>query len=180
MKLPRLSRPRRPSKRRVVVWVLSAAFLGAWLFFLWPTSLGGRTGYILVHGTSMRPGLHTGDLVLTRERSSYHVGEVVAFRVYGDQVIHRLHSGDAASGFQTKGDNRTEPDPWTIKSNAIVGQKWIRIPGMGTILARVHNPITIVLVAGALVVLGMKTKPSKPDGKDQEPAEAAEEVLPVG
>jgi signal peptidase I len=174
-----LSRPALPSRRKLLSGLLGFAFLAVWVFFLWPASLGGRTSYVVVHGTSMRPGLHTGDLVLTRERSSYHVGDVVAFHIDGGEVIHRLHSGSDSTGFTTKGDNRTEADPWTIQDTAIVGEEWLRVPGVGRMFAGAHNPVTIVLVLAALIVLGTKTTPSKRDrGTDDATHDEVPESVP--
>ncbi|MGH3497093.1 MAG: signal peptidase I [Nocardioidaceae bacterium] len=189
MTILRLPRPTRPPMRKIVLRVLGLAFLGVWVFFLWPTSLGGRTGYVVVQGTSMQPHLYTGDLVLTREQPSYHVGEVVAFHIDGGQVIHRLNSGSESAGFKTRGDNRTEADPWTIKDASIVGQEWIRIPGVGSLFARLHNPLTIVLVVLAMLVLGTKTTPPKRrqvdegasedsgDGEGSDPTEPADPMV---
>src|SRR5439155_25953216 len=83
-----------------------------WAQFLRPQSLGGRTGYVLVSGQSMEPRFHTGDMVMVLRRSSYHAGDVIAYRVpkgdamAGRQVIHRIIGGDAKKGFVVRGDNR--------------------------------------------------------------------------
>src|SRR6266403_550049 len=48
------------------------------------TACGGRlrtAGYVLVSGHTMLPRYHTGDLLLVEHKSSYHVGEVIAYRV---------------------------------------------------------------------------------------------------
>ena len=50
-----------------------------WYFFA-PPALGGSTTYVFTDGVSMEPRFHTGDLVLVRSQSSYHVGEIVAYR----------------------------------------------------------------------------------------------------
>src|SRR5215831_17838445 len=58
---------------------LAIAALVGWALFLRPQSLGGPAGYVLVSGKSMLPRYHTGDLVLVERRSSYHLGEVIAY-----------------------------------------------------------------------------------------------------
>src|SRR5213592_2340237 len=85
--------PRVPAARPRLAYgkaiALVAAQLGLLAVLLWlalPQGLGGRAGWVLVSGTSMLPHLHTGDLVLARHRSSYHVGEVIAYRVPEGQV----------------------------------------------------------------------------------------------
>jgi signal peptidase len=142
--------------------LLSAAsgfltIMAIWATFFWPSSLGGPASYVVVQGTSMQPGLHTGDLVITRRASSYHVGEAVAFKVDGGQVIHRLYSGSPQSGFTTKGDNRQQPDPWRIRSSAIIGQELIKIPHAGTALVGFRQPIPLVLGLAGLAVLSART-----------------------
>lgn len=177
----------RPSKRTLIVRILGGALVAAWAFCLWPTSLGGHVGYVVVDGTSMQPRFHTGDLVLTRTQSHYHVGEIVAFHIDGGQVIHRLHSGSEATGFTTKGDNRTTADPWVIRDSNVVGKEWIHIPALGGVLLRLHNPVTILLVFLALGVLGSKSTPAKgpePEATtggadDDEPGRAGSEDSPV-
>ena len=97
-----------------------------WAQYLRPQSLGGRAAYVLVSGKSMLPRYHTGDLVLVERQSSYHVGELIAYRVpkgdpmAGAQVIHRIVGGNAKQGFIVQGDNRTAPDVWHPKPGDIV------------------------------------------------------------
>src|SRR5579862_3566324 len=93
---------RAPSLRRVLNLaglLLTIAVAVFWALFLRPQSLGGPAGYVLVSGKSMLPRYHTGDLVLVERRSSYHVGELIAYHVpqgdpmAGAQVIHRIVGG---------------------------------------------------------------------------------------
>src|SRR5579884_1718426 len=110
---PRASlRPRLPQAKAAAFLVAQLALVAALLWFCLPQSLGGRADWVLVSGTSMLPHLHTGDLVLVERRSSYHVGEVVAYRVpqgqvgAGHVVIHRIIGGNGRTGWTMKGDNR--------------------------------------------------------------------------
>ena len=107
---------RRTNKVAGIALVVLA--LGFWMQYLRPQSLGGNAAYVLVSGHSMLPRYHTGDLVLVEHRSSYHVGEVIAYHVpkgdpmAGAEVIHRIVGGDGVHGFLMQGDNRTAPDVW--------------------------------------------------------------------
>ena len=116
---PRLEVPER--LRMPLALAKLAAILviaAACLWFGLPQRLGGRADWVLVSGTSMLPRMHTGDLVLVERRSSYHVGEVVAYRIQkgeigaGYVVIHRIIGGNGRTGWTMKGDNRTAPDLW--------------------------------------------------------------------
>ena len=117
--------------------------------FLRPQSLGGPAGYVLVSGKSMLPLYHTGDLVLVERQSSYHVGDVIAYRVpkgdpmAGAQVIHRIIGGDAKHGFVVQGDNRTAPDVWRPKPEDIVGAKALRIPNAVVVLQYLRSPLLL-------------------------------------
>ncbi len=157
---PILAEPRpvsdreRPHSALVLAKLACAvATLAACLWFGLPQSLGGRAGWVLVSGTSMLPHLHTGDLVLVERQSSYHVGEVVAFRVpkgepgAGFTVIHRIVGGNGRTGWTTKGDNRTAPDLWRPTNSDVVGAKQLRIPHAWVFLRFLHTPLLLGLLA---------------------------------
>ena len=128
-----------------------------WAQYLRPQSLGGRASYVLVSGKSMLPRYHTGDLVLVERQPSYHVGQLIAYRVpkgdpmAGSQVIHRIIGGDAKHGFIVQGDNRTAPDVWHPKPGDIVGAKALRIPSAVLILQFLRSPIFLGLLAACFV-----------------------------
>jgi signal peptidase len=128
-----------------------------WAHYLRPQAFGGSAAYVLVSGKSMLPRYHTGDLVLVEKHSSYHVGELIAYRVpkgdpmAGAQVIHRIIGGDAKHGFIVQGDNRTAPDVWRPKSGDIVGAKALRIPNAVLILQFLRSPLFLALLAACFV-----------------------------
>jgi signal peptidase I len=129
------------------------ALLAGCLWFGLPQSLGGRADWVLVSGTSMLPRFHTGDLVLVERQSSYHVGEVVAYRVpkgqigAGHVVIHRIIGGNGATGWRVKGDNRTAPDLWSPTNHDVLGAKQLRIPHAWFVLRIFHMPVLLALFA---------------------------------
>jgi len=137
--------------------VLLVALVLVWAMTLRPQSLGGPAGYVLVSGHSMLPRYKTGDLVLVERKSSYHVGQVIAYHVpkgdpmAGAQVIHRIIGGDAKRGFLVQGDNRTAPDVWRPKPQDIVGAKAVRIPNAVLVLQFLRSPVLIALLAACFV-----------------------------
>ncbi|HLY93728.1 MAG TPA: signal peptidase I [Gaiellaceae bacterium] len=145
------------SSGRALGLVLAVAAVVAWALFLRPQSLGGPAGYVLISGRSMQPHYHAGDMVLVERRSSYHVGEVIAYRVpkgdpmAGFQVIHRIVGGNARQGFVVQGDNRTAPDVWRPKPRDIVGAKTVRIPDSVIVLQLLRSPLLLALLAGSFV-----------------------------
>ena len=149
--------------------VLAVAAVVFWALFLRPQSLGGRAGYVLVSGKSMLPLYHTGDLVLVERHSSYHVGELIAYRVpkgdpmAGAQVIHRIVGGDAQHGFVVQGDNRTAPDVWRPKPADIVGAKAVRIPNAIVLLQYLRSPFVLALLVACFVFASVVTRPQRDD-----------------
>jgi len=152
---PRLALPER---LRVPLAVAKLAALGALiaagLWFGLPQGLGGRAEWVLVSGTSMLPHLHSGDLVLVEHHSSYHVGEVVAYRVprgqigAGHVVIHRIVGGNGKTGWTMKGDDRSAPDLWYPTNHEVIGAKLLRIPDAWFVLRIFHMPLLLALFAG--------------------------------
>jgi signal peptidase len=156
------------TKKVVGVAVVVLVFLG-WFQYLRPQTLGGSAAYVLVSGQSMEPRYHTGDLVLVERQSSYHVGQLIAYRVPksdpmgGAQVIHRIVGGDAKHGFIVQGDNRTAPDVWHPKPADIVGAKALRIPDASLVLQFLRAPIFLALLAACFVFVRMLQPDDKTD-----------------
>jgi signal peptidase len=147
-------RPRLSHLRAAAALAAQLAIVAALLWFCLPQSVGGRAGWVLVSGTSMLPHLHTGDLVLVERQSSYHVGEVIAYRVpkgtvgAGHVVIHRIIGGNGRTGWTMKGDNRTAPDLWHPTNKNVVGARLLRIPDAWLVLRFFHTPLLLGLLAG--------------------------------
>lgn len=146
---------RRTNQALSVAAVLAAVLF--WALFLRPQSLGGPAGYVLVSGHSMLPRYHTGDMVLVEKRSSYHVGEVIAYHVpkgdamAGAQVIHRIVGGNATTGWIVQGDNRTAPDVWRPHDSDIVGAAALHIPHAIVVLQWFRSPVVLALLAACFV-----------------------------
>ena len=144
-------------RRRLVsaAWMLvTVAALGsAWWFFA-PRQLGGRTSYAVTFGVSMEPHFHRGDLVVLRQRSSYAVGDVVAYhsRYLDRNVLHRIiaiHDGR----YTFRGDNNGFVDPEHPTKPDLVGAEWIHLPGAGTWMGALHEPVYAALAAGLVALL---------------------------
>lgn len=170
-------RSRVPHPRTVALLAAQLALVAALLWFCLPQRLGGRADWVMVSGTSMLPHLHTGDLVLVERRSSYHVGEVVAYRVpkgqvgAGYTVIHRIIGGNGKTGWRMKGDNRTAPDLWYPTNRDVVGSKLLRVPHAWFVLRLLHMPILLALFAGFgaffTIVFGGKREPDASEVEEQ-------------
>ena len=153
--------------------VLALGGLG-W-FYLAPTQIGGSTGYMITHGISMEPMLHTGDLVLIRPAGSYRVGQVVAYHstLLHSVVLHRIIRR-VGNRYVFKGDNNNFVDPTHPTSALLVGRMWLRIPHGGTVLEWVHRPwVAAALLGGVAMLLllegdrrGRRRRRGRPDSSE--------------
>jgi signal peptidase len=150
--------------RRLFGALAVVLILAGWWFWFHPDALGGSTTLVAVSGTSMEPGMVTGDLAIVRKTGDYEVGEVIAFRVpRGDRgqlgvVIHRIVGGSAETGFRTRGDNNDWYDPWRPQPEDVVGELWLHLPGAGRVVMTLADPLvagaTFAAMTAFVIVLG--------------------------
>lgn len=142
----------------------------AWLVELRPLALGGPASYVRVSGTSMEPGLHTGDVVITRRRDTYRPGQTVAYRVpagspgAGHVVIHRIVGGDGRSGYRLRGDNREEEDLWRPRDGDVLGEQQVRLPALATAATAVLRPVGLGVLAAFAVFILVACPAAPPSG----------------
>jgi len=136
--------------------------LFGWFLFLRPGFLGGPAGYIIVSGPSMEPTLYEKDLAVVLAQDEYALGDVVAFRVEGGIVIHRIVGGDPQAGYITRGDNRESPDMWRPKPADIVGRLVLRLPGAGRWLEWLREPPAFSALASGLAAASLATAEPRP------------------
>lgn len=144
---------RRPIVSAAAV-LLSVVVVGAVWWFFAPPQLGGRTSYAVTFGSSMEPHFHHGDLVVLRQRSSYAVGDVVAYYSHDlrKNVLHRIiaiHDGR----YTFKGDNNNFVDPEHPTEADLVGAEWMHLPRAGNWLSALHKPVDAAIAAGLAVLL---------------------------
>jgi signal peptidase len=146
----------------VVLFLLTLAFVA----YLWPASLGGRTHFVVVQGHSMEPTFHYGDVVVARDNDAPKVGQIIVYEVPKDSpaagmlIIHRIKSVWPDGTFQTQGDNRTTPDPFHITRDDVVGTPVRAIPHVGRLIGLSSHPLVVAVAAGALTMFVLW--PSKP------------------
>jgi signal peptidase I len=160
-----------PALRNAVRVAAVVAVVG-WLLLFRPTGLGGPATYVIVSGTSMLPALQGGDLVVTHDRATYDVGDVVAFQVAGRHVIHRIVGGNGATGYELKGDNNPAIDPWRPTDADIAGESRFVVAGGGRLIGGLRqNPLLLACSAGSLALfLSLSRRRSEPDHPTEVPA----------
>jgi signal peptidase I len=131
--------------------------LWAWSLFA-PTAIGGPASYVVTDGTSMLPHFKADGLVITQTRSSYHVGEVVAYHNHqlNRVVMHRIVAMDG-DRYVFKGDNNSYDDQYHATKADLVGQEWVYWPGGGRYLNLLRNPVTFALVIAVITLLAFLT-----------------------
>jgi signal peptidase I len=171
----------RRAKNVVSIW-FPWLVLGAFLAVMWPVRFGGNTSFMIVSGHSMDPTYHTGDLVITKKRANYRVGEIVVYRIPGEgagarrEVVHRLHEVQPDGKLLAKGDNNRTTDPWAITAKDIVGSKWIMVPKGGVVLGFLRSILMLSLVFGFLVTWVFWPREVK---EEDEPASALTPAEPT-
>ncbi len=147
-----MDRRHRPSRKQAMN-LLTVGLLVAWWFTLAPTQFGGPASYIEVDGHSMDGTYATGDLIVMRQADTYEKGDVVAYRVGGAKVIHRIIGGNGHAGYVLQGDNNPDPDPWHPTDQDVIGRAVHRFPGSAHLLHLPAQPWFAGLVAGVLTLL---------------------------
>lgn len=140
--------------RRIVAALAAVGLVAAGWWYLAPPTLGGSSTFVIVDGTSMLPKFKRNDLVLIRPASSYHVGEVVAYRSHllHRVVMHRIvkiHDGL----YTFKGDNNNFLDPEPAHRSDLIGTARVHLPALGNVANVVHTPIVAAMIAVVLVLV---------------------------
>jgi signal peptidase I len=144
--------------RSFVGGAITVAVLLAVAVLALPSSLGGTTGYVTTHGTSMEPRFHTGDLAVVRAGDDYRVGDVVAYHsnLLHTTVLHRIVA--VRGGHYTfQGDNNSWIDPETPTEDLLIGKLVLRVPHGGVWLTRLTGPARLGLLALASLAVGGMT-----------------------
>ncbi len=156
------------------LWMVVA--FNAW--FLWPSSLGGSTTFVVVNGQSMEPLYAAGDLVVARKGAPV-VGDVVVYRPEGlgdAKVVHQIVGGDGTTGWDVQGTNNDWLDPWQPTNDDVVGIVVFHIGAANHVGTVILSPL--FWGAFLLVAVGLLLWPEKPE-EPEEPQKPEGTVAPV-
>lgn len=138
--------------------------------YLWPAALGGDTQFLLVQGQSMLGTIEPGSFVVIKSQPEYEVGDIIGFSTdrqsafSGRNVVHRIIQ-EKPDGFITQGDNNPKADPGTVKPNQILGEVVFFTPFAGYILLIMRNPLIMIVLAIATMIMQFGRKKKKPKEK---------------
>lgn len=148
-------RRRPPGPRTLIGVILLVAILAGGWVALAPVQLGGSVAYVVTSGSSMRPGIHAGDLVATRRAAPYTTGQVVAYSHPGiGLVLHRIVAEDSGR-FTLRGDNNSWDDSYRPVSGEVAGRLWLHVPRAGGMLGRARTPPAFALLSGMIGILAL-------------------------
>ena len=144
----------------VLLFVIFVVFL----VFLWPTSLGGDTGFLLVFGQSMLPAIQPGSMVIIKKQSSYQIDDIVSYTVpqgpFTKNIVHRIID-ETNQGFVIKGDNNQANDEGFHRAEDINGKVIFSTPYVGDVLELFRNPIFMFVSSIVVFVIDSEQKRRK-------------------
>jgi len=103
----------------------------------------------VVSTDSMEPTIPPGSIAFFLHYDQYGVGDVIAFRVYNNLMMHRINE-TSSTGFFTKGDANENRDPWRVPSSAIKGRLILSFPLLGYALTLLRAPL---FFAGLMTII---------------------------
>lgn len=106
----------------------------------------------VVHTGSMSPTIPSRSAVIVQEHH-YRVGQPIAFLADGTVITHRLISVNADGTIITKGDANETPDPWQVRTSAIIGGVVASPPELGYWLTYLKNPLGLASILASAVLL---------------------------
>jgi signal peptidase len=106
----------------------------------------------VVHTGSMSPTIPSRSAVIVQEHH-YIVGQPITFIADGSVITHRLISVNADGTITTKGDANETPDPWQVRTNAIIGGVVASPPELGYWLTYLKNPLGLASILASAVLL---------------------------
>lgn len=136
------------------------------IIFLWPAFLGGDAEFLLVQGTSMLPTIEPGSFVITKQKESYEVDDVVSYSTSitgpfgGRNIVHRIIE-KTDEGFIIKGDNNKRADPGIVSPDVIRGEVILFTPFLGYVLIIMRNPLVMGVFAILMLLFQFRKKKKK-------------------
>src|SRR3989304_6944226 len=155
--------PTLKSKLKIVIGIALIPVI----IYLWPSALGGNTEFLLVQEQSMLPTIEPGSFVITKQKPTYEIGDVVSYadsNSFSDfaarTIVHRIIK-QTDEGFIIKGDNNPKPDPGVIPPSAVRGEVVAFTPFLGYVLVLLRNPLVMAVLAVGMMMAQMKSKKKK-------------------
>lgn len=92
---------------------------------------------------SMEPAIPVGSIVITKEKSSYEIEDIISFQEEGAIITHRIISIDRER-YITKGDANNVADTEEVQQKQILGKVILTIPLLGYLVMWLMSPVGII------------------------------------
>jgi signal peptidase len=140
--------------RKLISTLITIVLGVGWFIWLRPVQFNGPATYVIVSGESMEPTLYEGDLVILQRQDQYAPGDIVAYRIRGGNIIHRI-TDTSDEGFILQGDNKNAPDEYTPSEEEVLGKMWLHFPRAGRLVQSLQKPLALAVAAGLLTFIIM-------------------------
>lgn len=105
----------------------------------------------------MEPSISTGDIIITKKRDVYNLGDIITFDNKG-MITHRIVNipEEDEQYFLTKGDANHSNDEDKISPGQVIGKVIITIPRLGYLMSFVktfQGLLFLVLIPAALYII---------------------------
>lgn len=148
-----------------IIYIILIAVIIPLSIYLWPTVLGGDSGFLIVQGKSMLPNILPGSLVIIKNQQSYQIEDIVSFTVreqgFQRTIVHRIIGEDDNGRFIIKGDNNPRKDPGVHTNKDINGKVVFVVPYVGDLMLNLRNPVMMVVFTVSTVLFQWYTKKRK-------------------
>lgn len=141
--------------------VLFSALMLASTALLWvqfaPTQVGGKTSYVIIHGSSMEPRYHFGDLVIVRAAQTYNIHDAIAYQHPEIGIVFHRIVARSAERFTLQGDNNDYLDPYQPTQADILGKQWLHLPEAGNALVYMRQPLVFTGLVVIITLVGFNS-----------------------
>lgn len=118
------------------------------VFLKQPAVLGHQV--VVMEGKEMAPAISVSDVLITREKGSYQVMDVIFQK--GTPKITRI-VGTQSTGFITKQDGMADTDEALVSAQEIYGTVELALPRAGTMYHFLTSPVGLVALFVVWLVL---------------------------
>ena len=141
--------------------IISLVIIIPLLIFLWPSAVGGKTDFMIVHGQSMLPTILPGSFIIIQQEPPYEVDDVVAYKMVHERVglivvQMIIEYYPISRDFILQGNYNDKQDTGTYSQEDIIGEVKFVVPFFGDALSFMRNPAILVVLIGISVVWQMQ------------------------
>lgn len=116
---------------------------------------------------SMEPAIPVGSIVITKEKSSYEIEDIISFQEEGAIITHRIISIDRER-YITKGDANNVADTEEVQQKQILGKVILTIPLLGYLVMWLMSPVGIISLFMIIGIWYIATGRNRGAGNEKE------------